>query len=307
MGKTRITAGPAAATARASAGRAGMRKGIGLAGVATAIATAAALALPAGPALASAHASSTVLPAITVAMNGRTVTVGGALQSGGVRVQAKVPAKHQAAAMFIRLNPGVTYGQFFRVFHSPAAADPNAVLAGIGSIVLNFDARPGTTTVQTSLRPGLYLGFDTEANNPENWPYTEFTVAAAASPAALPRPQATVAAIEFGFTGPAKLHRGELVRFANHGYLVHMIDAIQAKNLAGARAIARLLKAGKINQASKLAIGETGFLDPASHGALQQERISARAGYWVLACFMQTQDGRDHTQLGMERVIQIVK
>ena len=116
-----------------------------------------------------------------------------------------------------------------------------------------------------------------------------------------------MAAIEFGFTGPAKLHRGELVRFANHGYLVHMIAAIQAKNLAGARKIARLLKAGKINQASKLAIGETGFLDPASHGALQQEKISARAGYWVLACFMETQDGRDHTQLGMERVIQIVR
>ena len=58
---------------------------------------------------------------------------------------------------------------------------------------------------------------------------------------------------------------------------------------------------------NKLAIGETGFLDPASHGAHQQEKLSARAGYWVLACFMETQDGRDHTQLGMERVIQIVK
>jgi hypothetical protein len=306
MRKTRVTVGLAAATARRTE-EAGMRKSIGLASVATAIAAAAALALPAGPALASARTSTAALPAITVAMTGHAVTVTGALQSGAVQVRAKVPARHQAEAMFVRLDPGVTYAQFFRVFHSPAVADPNAVLAGTGSIVMNFDARPGTTTVQTSLRPGLYIGFDTEANNPENWPYTEFTVAAAASPAALPRPGATVAAIEFGFTGPAKLHRGELVRFANHGYLVHMIDAIQAKNLAGAREIARLLKAGKINQASKLAIGETGFLDPASHGALQQEKISARAGYWVLACFMETQDGRDHTQLGMERVIQIVK
>ncbi len=274
--------------------------------MATAIAAAAALALPVGPALASARTSSAALPTITVAMSGHAITVTGALQSGGVQVQAKVPAKHLSEPMFIRLNPGTTYAQFFRVFHSPAVADPNAVVS-VGSIVLNFDAGPGTTTVQTSLRPGLYIGFDTEANNPAHWPYEEFTVAAAASPAALPRPRATVAAIEFGFTGPAKLHRGELVRFANHGYLVHMIAAIQAKNLAGARKIARLLKEGKLNQASKLAIGETGFLDPASHGALQQEKISARAGYWVLACFMETQDGRDHTQLGMERVIQIVK
>jgi hypothetical protein len=305
MSKTRITTGLTAAATRAAAG-ASRRKGMGLAGVATAITATAALALPAGSALASAHTSSGALPTITIAMNGHAFAVSGALQSGGVQVQAKVPAKHLSEPMFIRLNPGTTYAQFFRVFHSPAVADPNAVVS-VGSIVLNFDARPGTTTVQTSLQPGLYIGFDAEANNPAKWPYEEFTVAAAASPAALPHPHATVAAIEFGFTGPAKLHRGELVRFANHGYLVHMIGAIQAKNLAGARKIARLLKEGKLNQASKLAIGETGFLDPASHGAFQQEKVSARAGYWVLACFMETQDGRDHTQLGMERVIRIVK
>ena len=35
--------------------------------------------------------------------------------------------------------------------------------------------------------------------------------------------------------------------------------------------------------------------------------VSNQPGYWVLACFMNTQDGRDHTQLGMERVIRIVK
>jgi hypothetical protein len=40
---------------------------------------------------------------------------------------------------------------------------------------------------------------------------------------------------------------------------------------------------------------------------LQQERLTAQTGYWVLACFMDTQDGREHTQLGMDRVIRIVK
>jgi hypothetical protein len=34
--------------------------------------------------------------------------------------------------------------------------------------------------------------------------------------------------------------------------------------------------------------------------------IHNRPGFWVLACFMETQDHREHTQLGMERVIQIV-
>jgi hypothetical protein len=44
-----------------------------------------------------------------------------------------------------------------------------------------------------------------------------------------------------------------------------------------------------------------------THGAYQQQVIHNRPGYWVLACFMDTQDGREHTQLGMERVIRIVK
>jgi hypothetical protein len=33
--------------------------------------------------------------------------------------------------------------------------------------------------------------------------------------------------------------------------------------------------------------------------------VRVRPGYWVLACFQATQDGREHTRLGMERVIHI--
>jgi hypothetical protein len=35
--------------------------------------------------------------------------------------------------------------------------------------------------------------------------------------------------------------------------------------------------------------------------------VNVRPGFWVLACFMDTQDGREHTRLGMERVIHITK
>jgi hypothetical protein len=35
--------------------------------------------------------------------------------------------------------------------------------------------------------------------------------------------------------------------------------------------------------------------------------ISQTPGYWVIACFMDTQDGREHTSLGMEKVIHILK
>ena len=40
---------------------------------------------------------------------------------------------------------------------------------------------------------------------------------------------------------------------------------------------------------------------------MQQQVLNAKPGYYVQACFMDTQDGREHTQLGMERVIRIAK
>ena len=44
-----------------------------------------------------------------------------------------------------------------------------------------------------------------------------------------------------------------------------------------------------------------------SHEALMQETITAKPGIDVQVRFMQTQDGRDHTRLGMERIIKITK
>ena len=50
-----------------------------------------------------------------------------------------------------------------------------------------------------------------------------------------------------------------------------------------------------------------GFYGPISHGAFMQETITAKPGIYVQVCFMETQDGRDHTLLGMERIIKITK
>ena len=46
---------------------------------------------------------------------------------------------------------------------------------------------------------------------------------------------------------------------------------------------------------------------PVSHGGMQQSVLNAPPGYYVEACFMNTQDGREHTQLGMERLVRVVK
>ena len=78
--------------------------------------------------------------------------------------------------------------------------------------------------------------------------------------------------------------------------------------MKAAEQLVKDLTAGKEKAAEKLIIGPpAGFAGPVSTGAYQQETITAKPGVYVQVCFMQTQDGRDHTLLGMERIIQIVK
>jgi hypothetical protein len=87
------------------------------------------------------------------------------------------------------------------------------------------------------LAPGNYVALDATSRTP---PLTTFTIAKASSPAKLPKPQATVSSIEFGFRGPGTLHNGKLARFANDGFVVHMIVAARGANQAGANKIAKL-------------------------------------------------------------------
>jgi hypothetical protein len=254
----------------------------------------------AAPAASAARAAS--LPVITITMTGKKISVGGALHSGGVQIVSKVSGEAQASPVLVRLDPGVTVQQFIAALPKIGADQNN--IDGIGAIVFSPQANKGTSSAQADLAAGQYVALDVAPKQPV---LTTFVISKASSPAKLPAPAATVASIEFAFRGPARLHDGELVRFANNGFLVHMIIAVRAKNAAGARRIAQLLKAGKDNQAQRLATGFTAFFNVLSHGAFQQEVITARPGFWVLACFMDTQDHREHTTLGMERVIQIVK
>jgi hypothetical protein len=261
------------------------------------------LAIPGGTALAAhtapaAHTGpSAALPVITVKMNGKTITVGGALVSGGVKVVSTVTGEPAGGPEFIRLHKGVTVAQFFKA----AQGDPNNV-APIASIVFSPRANKGTSSAQVSLLPGHYVAADAGPTPPV---FTTFTITKAASPARLPAPQARMSSIEFGFRGPGTLHNGDLVRFGNDGFLVHMIVAARGASLAGAQKIAKLLKEGKNGQAQHLATGFTTFFNILTHGAFQQQVVHVRPGFWVLACFMDTQDGREHTRLGMERVIHI--
>jgi hypothetical protein len=282
-----------------------MTKRLGsLAAAASVLATASMFALPG-----AAHADGS-LPTLTVALKGITgVSVSGSEVSGAVSITATFTGKAPSGPNsngpsfgIVHLKPGTTIQQAAGAVNA-AGGDLNA-LTPYGTLFVSASA-PGT--VETVLAPGNYVALNVTGNGQPG--FAPFTVTQSSSPAALPPAAATQTAIEFGFRGPAVLHDGTMVRAQNHGYLVHMIFLLRAPHEWTAMQVIALLKAGEDNQAMQL-LGPNsafvGLLGPASPGAMQQQVLSAAPGYYVEACFMDTQDGREHTQLGMVRMVQIV-
>lgn len=246
------------------------------------------------------------LPTLTLTMTGQSITATQSVPAGAVNVVSTVSGEPVASPTLVKLEPGVTFQQAFDAAISHGG-DPNA-LDGLATIVANPEALKGTSTVQTVLTPGDYVALDTESDNPSKWPHVNFTVTANSAPATLAKPQATIKAEEFRFAGPSRLHDGELVRFENDGYLYHMVIAIPVKNKKRAAALTTFLLAGKDSKAQKLAAGRPSqWMGTVGHGAMHQQVLTAKPGYYVLACFMGTQDGREHTRLGMVKTIRVTK
>ncbi|MDQ6836412.1 MAG: hypothetical protein M3016_09520 [Actinomycetota bacterium] len=258
--------------------------------------------VPVATAGAAPVAHSAKLPALTLTMNGKSIKVSGARVSGAVTVISKTK-EAQSSPQLTRLNPGVTFAQAFRAV-GRHHGDTN-YLQGLAAVTYNTTNGKGTSSAQTVLKPGRYVAIDTIKNNPAKWPHVTFTVKKAKHAAKLPKAGATVKMIEFGFTGPSTWHVGETIRFADAGFLAHMVIGIKVANQAAAALVTKELQAGNDNAAQKGAIGFASFVGVASPGLLQQQKITASPGTYVLACFMNTQDGREHTRLGMERTITI--
>ncbi len=259
-----------------------------------------------GTALAANSLQSTPLPQLRIAMDGTSITVSGALQSGAVNVVSTTTREKEGDPILVRLNPGVTPAQALAFANSPGAENDLNNLAPYGAIVFNTSAPRGTSAVQTNLQPGQYVAVDTVNQNPSKQPNTVFTITAAAQPASLPKPKDTVSAIDFAFTGQKTLHRGDLVRFVNRGHLVHMIILLRLAPGADPGNVITLARQGS-NKAQQFITGAFEGAGPLSPGASQQLTLTAAPGTYLAACFMNTQDGRDHTQLNMMRVIHIVK
>jgi hypothetical protein len=243
------------------------------------------------------------LPTLTLALTKNTITVGGSEVSGAVNIVSTVTGEPSDAPALILLKPGVTPAEFGKAVSALGPHTPLDAIDPYGSIVFDGSATQGTpTSAETWLQPGTYVAVE-NGNG-----FAPFTVAPSPTPASLPTPGAEVDAIDFGFHGASTLHDGELVRFKNDGYLIHMFLFIQAKNLADAKKGEALLLAGKIGGGHHLGTGVKGmFAGPLSHAEFQQEVINEPPGVYVIACAMNAEDGREHFQFGMFRTITIVK
>jgi hypothetical protein len=269
--------------------------------------TASALLAGSGTIAVSSAAATSTLPTLSLTITKTSITVGGATQSGGVNVISTATGVKEANVILFLLKPGATFDEVEAAVQK-AHGDTN-VTSKYGSLVFDAEVSPGQSSeVQTYLQPGQYVALVPGGEGKGSKAHALFTVTAAASPAALPTPQATIRSIEFGFQGPSTLHDGELVRFENEGFLVHMNIAAPVKNMKAAKQAIKDLLAGKEKALEKLISGPpAGFAGPLSHEAFQQETITAKPGIYVEVCFMDTQDRRSHSLLGMERIIKITK
>jgi hypothetical protein len=274
-------------------------------------ATIAALGLSAlvGGVLATGAAQAATLPTVSATVSSTTIAVTGALQSGAVNITSTATGGKEPSVVLFLLKPGVSLTELYAFLDSnKLASDPNSA-AKYGALVFDAEAAKGKPSeAQTILAPGQYVALNAEGEKPSKWPRTSFAVADSPTPAALPAAQATEKTIDFGFKGPAVLKVGELVRFENEGYLVHMDIALAVKSKKAAQKVVKGLATGREKGLEKLAAGPpASFAGPISSGAFQQSTITAKPGWYVQVCFMPTQDGRPHTLIGMERIIKIVK
>jgi hypothetical protein len=269
--------------------------------------TSSALLVAGGTIAVGSAAATSTLPTLSLTLTKSSITVTGATQSGAVNVVSTATGVKEANVILFLLKPGATFEETEAAVQKDHG-DTN-VTSKYGSLVFDAEVAPGKSSeAQTYLQPGQYVALIPGGEGKGSKAHALFTVTAAASPVALPTPEATIRSIEFGFRGPSTLHDGELVRFENEGFLVHMDVAAPVKNMKAAKQVVKDLLAGKEKAFEKLIAGPpAGFAGPLSHEAFQQETITAKPGIYVEVCFMDTQDGRSHSQLGMERIIKIVK
>ena len=204
--------------------------------------------------LTAASATATTLPTLSVAVSPSTATVTGALESGAVNIVTSDTGLKEANVILVALKPGVTVAEAETfIKEGKVKGDPNNA-AKIGS---SWPTSKPTPARKAKLRPNSSPATTscwTATGEGEAALRTNFAITAAKAPVALPAPQRR-SARSIGFRGPTTIHDGELVRFENEGFLVHMDIAVPVKNMKAARQLVKDMKTGNEKAAGKLSPG----------------------------------------------------
>ncbi len=230
-------------------------------------------------------------PELTVSIRAGSISVAGAQTSGAVEIATSAArGLKEPSTVLVRLGPGVDAAEFESYLASNETDEPDTI-SRFGAVVFDAEGRAGATSeAQTVLAPGNYVALNAEGERSSTWSHASFTVTSSTAPALLPAPEAVEKTFDFAFKG----------------FLIHMDEALPVRSSTAAAKLARDLLTGHERAAERLISARpVGFAGPLSSGAFQQQTISAPPGWYVQVCFLATQDGREQTRLGMERVIRI--
>jgi hypothetical protein len=153
--------------------------------------------------------------------------------------------------------------------------------------------------------PPRYLAVNSTDGKASTWPRKAFTIHHNGRPAALPRAAAKVTGFDYGYSGATSVKRGSVLRLASKGDEDHMFIALKVPKGETAKHIKQQLREGKDGDVQSEVKYVGNLSDPISPGAVNQSRVTLPRGTFVLACFMSTKKGVEHTKLGMESTLVI--
>ena len=239
-------------------------------------------------------------PLVRVTVNASDMEVVGeeSLGVGPTRFEVTVPGRQERAFSLFELKAGVTREEAER--RAPQIQEP-ADAEALGRFVAGSVIDGGQTyTTTLSLRDGTYVLIDLTRRPAVR---DGFTVGTTPNMANVTEPDATVTMRDYAFAGDTTLPRNGTLRIENDGRRLHHALAFRLRSGVNGRRVVRQLRRGR--EPRRVFAGQASALvELVSGGTVNDVETSARAGRYVLVCFIQnTRRSKPHAELGMVRQV----
>ena len=273
-----------------------------------AISSITALLALAGGLLAAGSAQASTLPTLTLTLTKTSITVGGATQSGAVNVVTTGhAASRKGRAILFLLKPGATVAEVETALKNGAGKDPNKA-SKYGTIVFDEEASPGKTNeAQTYLQPGSVRcprrrrrrrAEAQRALHGDRLPH---------HPARCRRRRPRSARSSSASVDRARGTTASSCALKTKASSCTWTSCSPSRATRPPSRSSRICWPGRKRGSKSSSPGNRSAPGRFRMKPSSRTTITAKPGWYVQACFMETQDGRVHTRLGMERIIRIVK